>query len=473
MDEYERVLKKVLKAVTPTDADKKRMEELANRTLKLAKQEAERYQAKAMLAGSITRNTWLPWKMEFDVFILFPETMSEKEMEENGLKIGKSVIKKLKGKSVVEYAEHPYVSGSVRGVDIDIVPCYEIASPERLKSAVDRTPFHVKYIESHLQADAADDVRLFKQLCRANGIYGADARTEGLSGYVCELLMIKYGNFVDLLKAVTKWKPGEVIDIEKHYERGYWKLRKKFKQQVLILIDPIDKNRNAAAAFSAKSFYKLKKVAKAFLEKPSVKLFEERKYKPITENELIIKQMQRRTEVILVKFTPPKVVPDILWPQLRKFAARLESILEENEFHVLRRDVYTNESDLAVVLLEMEVAKLPNVQKRVGPLVFDADDSKRFLEKYKPIALSGPFIERNFWVVEIRRRFLTAREKLLDSLQKPLKILKAKGIPNYIAEQVAKRFEIILETEKIMKLVKKDENFGVFLRRYFEKESLV
>jgi hypothetical protein len=113
------------------------------------------------------------------------------------------------------------------------------------------------------------------------------------------------------------------------------------------------------------------------------------------------------------------------------------------------------------------------VQKRIGPRIFNLDDSSNFLEKYKNQAINGPFIENNFWCIEVRRKFLTAREKILDSLSKSLEILKAKGIPNHIAEQLVKGFELIFENEKIMELVRKDENFGIFLRKYFEKESLI
>lgn len=159
---------------------------------------------------------------------------------------------------------------------------------------------------------------------------------------------------------------------------------------------------------------------------------------------------------------------------MRRFAERLQSILEETkyEFKVLRKDCYTNEKDIALVLLEMEISKLPIIQKRVGPMVSDLDDSKRFLEKYKD-ALRGPFVEDNFWVAEVKRKFLTAREKLQDSLSEPTNILKAKGIPNYIAEQLKKGFEIFSENVKIVELIEKDNGFGVFLRKYFEKESLI
>jgi tRNA nucleotidyltransferase (CCA-adding enzyme) len=345
-----------------------------------------------------------------------------------------------------------------------------------LKSAVDRTPFHVKYIEEHLHLALSDDVRLLKQFLTANGIYGADAKTEAFSGYVSELLVINYGRFIDVLRNVTTWKPGEIIDIEEYYRpEDYQRLRKKFKNQVLILIDPIDKKRNATAAVSARSFFIFKKIAEEFLKKPSREFFFEKEVEPINEMELITKQVQRRTELILIKFTPPKVVPDILWPQLRRFANRLQSILEEvkYEFRVLRKDVYTNEKNLAVVLLEMEVSKLPIVQKKVGPSIFDLVDSANFIKKYKKQALKGPFVENDFWAVEVRRKFLTAREKLIDSLKENVKILKAKGIPNHIAKQLVKGFKVISENDKIMQLVKKDPKFGVFLKKYFGKDSMI
>lgn len=475
MPNYQKVLKEVLNLIRPKPEEKKKLKNLSKKVLTLTKKEAKKFKAKAILAGSITRDTWLSDKMEFDVFVLFSPKLEEKKMEDLGLKIGKDVINKLKGSYTIEYAEHPYVSGLVDGVRIDIVPCFEVDSPEKLKSAVDRTPFHVKYIEKNLPLKLSDEVRLLKQFLKAFGIYGADAKTEGFSGYVCELLIIKYKKFENVLKEAIKWKPGEIIDIEKFYSKSeYPKLRKQFKDQALILIDPTDKNRNTTAALSAENFFKFKKYAKEFLENPSTSLFFARKIEPLTENELIKLQMQRRTELILIKFSPPKVVPDILWPQLRRFANRLQSILEEvkYEFKVLRKDVYTNEKDLALVLLEMEVSKLPMVQKRFGPKIFDLDDSERFIKKYKDQALVGPYIEDNFWVVEVRRKFLTAREKLFDSLNKPLETLIAKGIPNYVAKQIAKGFEIISETDKIMELIKKDNNLGVFLRKYFEKESL-
>lgn len=476
MASYSKILSNVLKKIKPSNEERKKLNSVLRKCLKVAKKEAKKFKAKPMIAGSVTRDTWLPGKKEFDIFILFPPKMTVKQLEKKGLEIGKKIIKELKGSFRIEYAQHPYVSGNVEGIEIDIVPCFDVKTTENLKSAVDRTPFHVKYLQKNLPLRLSDQVRLLKQFLTANKIYGADAKTEGFSGYVCELLIIKYKNFLNVLKQAIGWRPGEIIDLEKFYKKeDLPKLKKMFPKQILILIDPTDKNRNTAAALSVENFFKFKKLAKEFLENPREEMFFERETKPISEKELIEKLLERKTELILIKFYPPSVVPDVLWPQLRRFAERLESILEETkyEFKVLRRDCYTNEKDLAVVLFEMEVFSLPAVQKKIGPEVFDFDDSKRFLEKYKQLAINGPFIEGKNWVVEVKRKFMTAREKLFDSLSVDINILQAKGIPNHIAEQISKGFEILSDTERIIELVNKDRDFGVFLRKYFEKESLV
>ncbi len=470
---YSSVFKDTLKQIKPNSEQKRKLLNLANKTLRLANSVAKKYKAKAILAGSITRDTWLPDKTEFDVFILFPENLTDKKLEEQGLAAGKKVIEHLGGEVSIEYAEHPYVSGLVDGIDIDIVPCFAVNSGEQIKSAVDRTPFHVKFIEKNLPLRLSDDVRLLKKFLKVNDMYGADAKTEGFSGYVCELLVINYGSILNVFKAAEKWHPAEVIDFV-NKKPDLEKLKKDFKHQALILIDPTDKNRNTAAALSAYNFYKFKKVAKEFLIKPREEFFYEKKIASITQNELMQYQTKRGTELIFVKLMPPRVVQDILWQQLRKFGDRLQTILEETqyEFKVLGKDVFTDDKFIAVALLEMEVAHLPAVQKRTGPPIFDTKDSGEFLKKYKDQSLTGPYIEDSRWTVEVSRKFLSAKDKLQDSLKDTPEVLKAKGIPSLIADQIAKEFEVFSDMERIMQSVDRNPEFGAFVRKYFEKEKL-
>ena len=474
MPSVQKVQKDVLKQIKPNKDQIKQISSLSKKALSLAAKFGNKYKAKAMLAGSITRGTWLPDKMEFDVFVLFPEKMTTSQLEKAGLDVGKKVIAALKGKHKIAYAQHPYVAGEIDGVKIDVVPAFAVDSAENIKSAVDRTPFHVKFVDKHLPARMADDVILLKKMLKNADAYGADTKTEGFSGYVCELLTIHYKGFLNLLKAAKKWEAGEVIDIE-----GVWKesetenLHKQFFNQTLILIDPTDKNRNTSAALSANNFMKLKKLANDFLSKPSKDFFIKEKEEPITEQELTEIQSIRHTQLLLVKFLPPKGVDDIVWPQLRKFAERLQGILEETqyEFKVLDKDVFTDGSYVAAVLLEMEVAKLPQVQKRIGPSIFDSQGSSRFLEKYKA-PLAGPYVEGTSWVVETNREFITAGDKIRDSLTKPLDELLAKGVPKLVADRVAKGFDVVFETDRITEEVRRNANFGIFVRKFFEKQKL-
>jgi tRNA nucleotidyltransferase (CCA-adding enzyme) len=361
----------------------------------------------------------------------------------------------------------------VKDVDIDVVPCFEISSTEKLKSSVDRTPFHVRFIERCLRPDQSKEVRLLKQFCKANGLYGADAKTEGLSGYVCELLVIKYGSFIGVLEGAVGWHAGYIIDIASFYKKEeYAQLKKMFKSNPLILIDPTDRTRNTSAALSCYNFEKLRSVARKLLENPSERMFFPQKIRPMSLRELASVQKRRESEIAVVVIDAPKVVPDILWPQLRRFAQRLEMIMKENEFAVMRKDVYSDEDDFAAVLLEMETHKLPAVRKRTGPSVFDEHGARSFLGKYNKSATAGPFIEGEYWTVETKRAFRTAKEKLKDSLSDSLKELEAKGIPNFIAKEVSKGYRILDSPKEIISMARKDADFGIFLRKYFDKESL-
>jgi tRNA nucleotidyltransferase (CCA-adding enzyme) len=472
---YRTILREVAKEITPTKEESRKLHGVAKNVFVAVRKEAKKLHADVILAGSITRNTWLPGKKEFDIFVLLPTKLKTKDLEKKGLKLGKKIFVKLGGEWRIDYAQHPYVSGNIDGIEVDIVPSYNVKSPEYLKSAVDRTPFHVKYIQKKLKSSMSSEVRLLKQFLTVHSLYGADAKTLGYSGYVCELLTIKYKNFFNVLKAVSKWKPIEVIDLEGAYSKKDYKHIMKTFQKLLIVIDPTDESRNTTAAVSSENFYKFIKLAKEFLRNPLREYFFARDEVPITESDFILNQIQRRTEMIFVKFSCPNVVPDILWPQLRRFAERLQSILEESvyEFKVLRKDVYTDEKSLAVVLLEMEVSKLPIVQKRMGPRVTDLDDSKRFLAKYSDNALNGPFIENDFWAAEIKRKFITAREKIFDCLSKDIETLEVRGIPNFVAKEIVKGFEVFSESDKVINLMKENRNFGVFIKRFFEKKSLV
>ncbi|SVD30413.1 uncharacterized protein METZ01_LOCUS383267, partial [marine metagenome] len=48
------------------------------------------------------------------------------------------------------YAQHPYLRGEIDGIGIDVVPCYAIDDSAHPISAVDRTPFHTKWVKQNI-----------------------------------------------------------------------------------------------------------------------------------------------------------------------------------------------------------------------------------------------------------------------------------------------------------------------------------
>src|SRR5437016_1113164 len=128
MPNYNSVFRQVLRQIKPSSKQRNKIESISEKVLSLANSLGSKFKAKAILAGSVTRDTWLQDKLEFDVFVSFPEKLKEKQMEKAGLKIGATIAKKLKAEYKVEYAEHPYTHATVEGVEFDIVPCYAVES---------------------------------------------------------------------------------------------------------------------------------------------------------------------------------------------------------------------------------------------------------------------------------------------------------------------------------------------------------
>ena len=176
--------------------------------------------ADAMVVGSVARDTWISGDRDLDVFMLFPPSVSREDLEENGIRLGREIVEEMGGIPVEKYAEHPYINTIIDGLDIDLVPCYAVEDASSIQSAVDRTPFHTRYIKERI-GGLEDDVLLFKQFAKTGGVYGLDLMTEGFAGYLCEVLVLYAGGFGPLVESVSHWKPGMVIDIENHQQKDF------------------------------------------------------------------------------------------------------------------------------------------------------------------------------------------------------------------------------------------------------------
>ena len=452
MDQEEqitRICAAVLERIRPTAEERRRVEAVVERIIAQVTEKAQELgiEAKAISVGSTARNTWVRDEADIDIFLMFPCELTEAEFKEQGLALAKSIADRYEER----YAAHPYIHAHVLDAETgmeyeaDLVPCFAVADPTALKSAVDRTPFHNRYVQGRI-AGREDDVLLLKQFLKVLGIYGSELRRRGFAGYLCELLILHYSSFVGLLKNAAQWQYGERIDLE---GKGTYKGE---GEDPLIVIDPVDPKRNVAAAVSAYSFSRLIDAAREFLAEPGMDFFALRREEPMSAAEFMETVRKRGTQFVLVTFETPAVVEDILFPQLRKAEISVNNMLTRHGFQVYRSDVYA-EAGKAFLLFELLVWELPRLKKHFGPPVTSAYHATKFKEQYR--SSYRIFIEDGRYVVEVARKHTDVIGVLKYEL-------RSCSLGKQVAESIEKGYEIVSSDE-----IEFTPGIGSFFREYF------
>jgi len=440
----------VLKKIKPSEVEKKKLLAVQEELAAEVKAAAEKLGISGVLVklvGSAARGTWLSGTHDIDIFISFPEETPRKELEELGMAIAREVAK-LAEYSEDRHAEHPYLNIRFKGYDVDLVPCFRVASASKIKSAVDRTPFHNDFIKANIKG-CEDDVLLLKQFMRGSGVYGSELKTQGFSGYLTELLVIYYGSFEKTIQAANSWKPGEKIDIMNHSELKH--------EDPLVMIDPTDPKRNVAAALSLDKFCIFIDACREFLKNPQFRFFFPAPLLPLTDKEFLEKLGSRKTTLIAVIFKTPDVVEDVLYPQLYKMEQSIAALLKEYEFSVIKTGVWSGEKG-TLISLELLSGTLPNVKKHVGPPVWVKEHAEKFKEKYAGAeGVFGSYIENGKYIFEIQRKYPTAKRLLEERL---LHCSLGKHVCQTL---VNKGFEL-MENSEICRL--NDSDFRVYLRKW-------
>ncbi len=362
--------------------------------------------AKPLLVGSVAKDTYLASRVDLDVFVLFPPTLPREELERRGLEIGRRVLPD----GEESYAEHPYITGRWRHWDADVVPAYEVDDPARRLSAVDRTPFHTRLVLARMSRDERDQTRLLKQFMGGVGVYGAEARTRGFSGYLCELLALKYRTFRGVVRAGAKWKPGTFLSLETHEGNP------KFTDP-LVFLDPVDPRRNAASAVSVETLALFGEACRAYLHRESLSFFFPRQLVPLPPDELERVVRRRRGELVLVTIPKPDVLEDHLHDQLRKAAGAVTSLLERHEFEPKRATTEVGKTECRI-LVELPRLRLPEGIAHSGPPLKEAEHAERFRKAWtgNPEALTDVYEEDGRYKVKRRREFRRTEDLLRAKL---------------------------------------------------------
>lgn len=437
------LLEKVSRKITPTLEQALHEKMLAAKLVSKIEHELSHAGVKVMFIGSSARDTGLAGETDLDLFVQWPKAYSKEEIVKLTIAGAKRAIDI---KWEMHYAEHPYLQGEYQGFKVEVIPCFQIDAHEGVKSAVDRSPLHMQYLQSRLTGEQKRDVRLLKKFLKANGIYGAELEVHSFSGLVCEQLILNYRNLENLLVAAsTEWRAPIIVDIEGNWNTKRDELIKKFENAPLILVDAIDKNRNAAASVNSESLAKFILLSRKLLTQPSESIFFPKKVAvKLTKVKKTI--TSRGTAVFAIRLVKPGIVDDVLYPQLRKLEHHLINNLEKSHFEVWgSRSEATSKS--CIIVFEVENATLPNTEVKMGPPVWFGKDVSSFLKANKSVR--GPYVKEERIILDVNRKVKT----VLQASTLFFGNAKVSGIPtNFVSHaKQAKLFDLRKELGKLSK----------------------
>jgi len=460
MEKLNTISKEILAKITPSQADRVKIKALAEalqQKVTLACLE-EAVSATVRVEGSVAKDTWLNEEPEIDVFMRLPTKIRRKDLGEISLKIARKATEDASLR-VERFAEHPYLEAFIDDVRLNIVPCYDVKLGEWL-SATDRTPFHTDYVKEHLPERSRGEVRLLKKFLKGVDAYGAEIKTGGFSGYLCELLIIHYKSFIATVRAFAVYTQRDAIDIEGYYSDKKEALHRLFPEP-LVIIDPVDEARNVASAVKPQKLDMLVGAARAFLKTPDVRFFYPPKINALTPEALDVLLENYGAYLVFLTLGNIEAVPDVLWGQLYKTRRALRKLAELNDFLVLRDAVWSNEKTLSVFVFELEQRILPGVKKHFGPPLKREKECTNFLSKYASNGdvVSGPYLEDSRWVVELQRKFTDVVEFLRTNLRDGGRNI---GVAELISKAFREKLEVLVNTE-VLEVYRHNKEFAEFL----------
>lgn len=271
---FKEVESEVLICLAPTKSQEKDLNKIAQAFIQALSKNLK--DANVTLGGSVAKGTFLANKTDVDVFVQFNfekfANQSDKLSDVLEPVLKKSFpIQKIKR----VHGSRDYFQVNYADFIFEIVPILEISDSLAAVNITDISPLHTAWINKQPKS-IKNQIRLTKQFAKAQGAYGAESYIGGFSGYVLEILTIYYGSFQNLIEASQKWKKKQVVDVE-----NLLKCKDVFMEidiaklnSPIIVVDPTDKYRNAAAALSEERFKRFKLAAKNYLNAPNSSFFE-------------------------------------------------------------------------------------------------------------------------------------------------------------------------------------------------------
>lgn len=363
--------------------------------------------AEVVVGGSYAKNTCLK-HYDIDIFVRFAKNPDSDLLE---------VILKNCFNSVIRlHGSRDYFQVKYKGKNIEIVPVLKIKKAEQAKNVTDVSFLHTEWVKKHLKKP--EEVKLAKLFTKANNVYGAESYINGFSGYILEILICKHRSFGNMVKAVSKWKPKVFIDIAKYYKnksQAIKKLNTAKTQSPIIIIDPVQMDRNAAASVSIETFSKFVLAAKKYVENPNIGLF---KKTPFSLSKIKKEAKRFNTRFVVLEFEHLKGNPDIVNTKALKVFRYISKQLQLNKFEVFKAGHSLENGRFWFMIHPL---RLPVHEKMIGPRIWANEANlKKFISKYKSV-----FLEEDHLAAVRKRKFVDAKD-----------LVKALVKEDYVQEKV-------------------------------------
>ncbi len=393
MKEAEKLLEKVKMVQRPTPAENADVAKISAEFISILDKALRkaRIKAKPVLGGSGAKGTWLRGMHDIDVFTCF-DYKAYKEKSSQLSELLATAIKKAFPKHERLHGSRDYYRIAWQGYSFEVVPILSIKNSGQAMNITDASLLHSGWVRSQIRkrgrdGQLEDEIRLAKAFCRAQRVYGAESYVRGFSGYACEVLTAYYGTFQKLLTAAaTKWKENIkagrkiIIDAENHYRKRdpLRELNSAKVQSELIVIDPVQADRNATAALSNETLQQLIVAADAFIKKPSESFFEK---EDVTEQKL--EQMAKGSRLVVVEAKPLHGKEDVVGAKLVKVYEHILLKLKEKGFTVAKSGWEWDKNKRGNALLWYIMGKgSPEEEIRYGPPLDNKEHAERFREEH-------------------------------------------------------------------------------------------
>jgi len=388
----------ILKKIKPSKEEEKKIEEVTEELIKKIKIK----DAKIIIGGSLGKNTWLKDTHDIDLFIKFNYSKFKDKAKEISNVLEKAL---RKFKLIRLHGSRDYFQIKYKNYSFELVPILDIKHVEQAKNITDISPLHTLWVNKQCRKRirnvtlkrkfirnvvSYDEIRLTKAFAKAQKVYGAESYIQGFSGYVLEILTIYYGSFLNLIKSASKWKERTIIDPKKQLKTPLIELNKSKIQSPLILVDPVDKTRNASAVLSKEKYDLFIKACKEFIKTKSESFF-------------IKKQEKIPKNSIVIEILPLNGKKDAIGGKLNSLFNKIKKQIILNEFKIVKANWIWN--DKVYFWFKLKSNTLPNLEIIKGPPISNKKHLDNFKKKHKET-----FVKNNIIYAKEKRKISNIKD---------------------------------------------------------------